>query len=240
MDIDSIPKKYGGNLDFECGNMPVLDSAVKNVLDLASPDQERLFLTAPVKWIDDVDGDMTAVGVGSVDGKERREKVATLHAFAKLALSRSNRPRMERAPTNVQAPQALSTLEPPDTLDGTRIPQQHSAQQDPTAHSGTSNPQAEPVPQLHQVSETRVPIKELASNLRITSETQPVPQSHAITNNQLSQVNGVVPTESAPPVQATTNGRAPQSIAMPPLKIERTLSEFVTPAEEPSQIQAFP
>ena len=41
-----------------------------------------MFLTAPVKWIDGQDGDLVAVGVGSINGKERREKVATLHAYA--------------------------------------------------------------------------------------------------------------------------------------------------------------
>lgn len=63
---------------------PVLDLAVQNVLDLSSPGSADadMFLTAPVKWIDGLDGDLVAVGVGSLHGKERREKVATLHAYA--------------------------------------------------------------------------------------------------------------------------------------------------------------
>ena len=236
MDVDSIPKKYGGNLDFECGKMPVLDAAVKDVLDLASPDLERMFLTAPVKWIDDVDGDMTAVGVGSIDGKERREKVATLHAFAKLALSRSNRPRQERAPNNVQTPQNQSTLALPDPLQGLSVFQQTAAQQDPTLHPSTTPTQAEPVTQLHQVSETKIPTDELAST-HISTEAPIVPQSQAITPDQL---NGILPANSAATTHIEMNGVVPQSITVPPPKIERTLTEFVTPAEEPSQIQAFP
>lgn len=64
---------------------PVLDPAVEDVLTLASPESaeaKKMFLTAPVMWVDGPGGDLVAVGVGSIGGKERRGKVATLHAFA--------------------------------------------------------------------------------------------------------------------------------------------------------------
>ena len=236
MDIDNIPKKYGGNLDFECGKMPVLDAAVKNVLDLASPDLEQLFLTAPVKWIDDVDGDMTAVGVGSIDGKERRETVATLHSFAKLALSRSNRPRIERAPTNTNPQSYLAGGASPSLP----VFQQESKQQDMVSPPGMTVTSAEPVPQLHQVTETRVPIEEPTSNFRPPIEAQPLPQSQAITQGQLEDRNGVFTGNPVVPAQTGIDGPAPQMMAMPPPKFERTQTEFMTPAEEPSQMQAFP
>ena len=236
MDIDSIPKKYGGNLQFECGMMPVLDHAVKNVLDLTSPEIESLFLTAPVKWVDDVDSDMTAVGVGSVDGKERREKVATLHSFAKLALSRSNRPRMERTPTDFR-PQSSSAQ---STLQSAPVAQQNSSQQNMVLSSNIPALQGEPVPQLHQVSETKVPTGEFISNDPNVAEAQPVPQSQSITQAQLQELNGVPVAESVPLAQTQSNGSAPQSIVMPPPKVERTQTEFLTPAEEPSQLKAFP
>jgi hypothetical protein len=85
IDVANIPKKYGGELDFECGMPPVLDAAVRNVLTLSSPDQqsaEALFLTAPVRWVDGPDGDLIALGVGSMNGKPRREVIATLHSEA--------------------------------------------------------------------------------------------------------------------------------------------------------------
>ncbi|MCJ1426343.1 hypothetical protein MMC29_004246 [Sticta canariensis] len=84
IDIANIPKKFGGDLDFESGMTPVLDPAVRAVLNLSSEstDAERLFLTAPVRWIDGPDGDLVALGVGSVNGVQRREMVATMHAHA--------------------------------------------------------------------------------------------------------------------------------------------------------------
>lgn len=224
MDIDNIPKKYGGNLDFRCGMMPVLDPAVKNVLDLASPELEQLFLTAPVKWIDDVDGDMTAVGVGSVDGQERREKIATLHSFAKLALSRSNRPRYERTPTDFRPQSSLASQ---STLQTVPVSQPSSTQQNTLLPPSMTVPQGEPITQFHQVSEP-------------AAEAWPVPRAQLITQVQPEERNGVLLAGSVPSTQPESNGVAPGSIAMPPPKFERTKTEFVTPAEEPSQIQAFP
>jgi len=84
MDIENIPKKYGGKLDFECGKLPVLDSQVRDCLSImGGPNAERLFLTAPVRWMDETDeGEMTALGVGSIDGHQRKEPVAILHSLA--------------------------------------------------------------------------------------------------------------------------------------------------------------
>ncbi len=93
MDIENIPKKYGGKLDFECGKLPVLDSQVRDCLSImGGPNAERLFLTAPVRWMDETDeGEMTALGVGSVDGHQRKEPVATLHSLAVRIATNSSR-----------------------------------------------------------------------------------------------------------------------------------------------------
>ena len=84
IDIENIPKKYGGGLDFVCGVTPVLDKAVLDVLTLSAPGPDALktFLTEPVRWIDGPEGDLVALGVGSVSGVARKEKVATLQAHA--------------------------------------------------------------------------------------------------------------------------------------------------------------
>lgn len=85
IDIANIPKKYGGGLDFESGMAPVLDPAVLDVLSLTAPessDAPKMFLTAPVRWIDGPGGDLVALGVGSSNGVQRRETVATMHAHA--------------------------------------------------------------------------------------------------------------------------------------------------------------
>ena len=82
--MENIPKKYGGGLDFECGKFPVLDQQVKDCLSITpGPDADKFLLTSPVRWIDaGEDGEMSAIGVGSIDGHPRKEHVATLHSLA--------------------------------------------------------------------------------------------------------------------------------------------------------------
>lgn len=63
---------------------PVLDKAVLDVLSLSAPGPDALkpFLTEPVRWIDGPEGDLIALGVGSINRVPRTEKVATLQAHA--------------------------------------------------------------------------------------------------------------------------------------------------------------
>ena len=67
--------------------MPLMDDQVKAALDLKG--SEDMLLTAPARWVDDENGEMMALGVGSIDGHERKERMATLHSLALLTLTRS-------------------------------------------------------------------------------------------------------------------------------------------------------
>ncbi|KAL9018417.1 MAG: hypothetical protein Q9185_004260 [Variospora sp. 1 TL-2023] len=95
MDISSIPKKYGGGLDFECGMRPSIDPEIRKCLDVRDPKLEELFLTGPTRWVDGSEGDMVALSVGSIDGKPHKEAVATMHSWAvRTATGSSNFQRM--------------------------------------------------------------------------------------------------------------------------------------------------
>lgn len=86
IDPANIPKKYGGNLDWEFGMRPVLDPAEEQHIVWASPDpisSNQKWPLGPVKWIPQKDGTLLAMAVGSVDGKERREVIATFHPDGK-------------------------------------------------------------------------------------------------------------------------------------------------------------
>lgn len=72
----NIPKKYGGDLDFEFGMMPQLDPALKEVLDFKGGRAD--FPGGPLYWVDADDGDKAAISVGSVAMKERKDLVAVL------------------------------------------------------------------------------------------------------------------------------------------------------------------
>lgn len=120
IDVANIPKKYGGELDFESGMKPVLDSAVLNVLDFESVNgtsAETTFLTAPVRWIDGKDGDLIALGVGSDHGHERREFIATLRSeVAKHAFPGMSRQNTQSAYSGISRQSTLQQQQPKSVL----------------------------------------------------------------------------------------------------------------------------
>ncbi|KAK9372070.1 uncharacterized protein V1513DRAFT_487325 [Lipomyces chichibuensis] len=75
IDPANLPKKYGGKLDFEFGQMPVLDPALKNVLKWEG--LHTHFPHGPIYWRDNGDH-IVATAIGSVDHKERRETICTV------------------------------------------------------------------------------------------------------------------------------------------------------------------
>lgn len=75
IDPANIPKKYGGELDFEFGQMPVLDPALKELI--AWEDSYTDFPHGPLFWHDR--GEYIELeAVGSVNMRERREMVCKL------------------------------------------------------------------------------------------------------------------------------------------------------------------
>jgi hypothetical protein len=83
IDPANIPKKYGGQLDFEFGMMPVLEPAIENALNWDKPAIQgghRTIPTGPIKWEESSNGKVTAWAVGTENKKLRREVVAELVA----------------------------------------------------------------------------------------------------------------------------------------------------------------
>ncbi|KAI9827499.1 MAG: hypothetical protein M1832_004849 [Thelocarpon impressellum] len=82
----NIPKKYGGELDFEFGMVPNIEPAMEEALEWVAPQSaggsKRTFPMGPVRWEDGTDGSMTAVAVGSVGGKHRHDPIALVRPRA--------------------------------------------------------------------------------------------------------------------------------------------------------------
>jgi len=83
MDIENIPKKYGGKLDYEFGQLPNLDPAIVKELNFINPHTEhgrKTFPTGPIRWRKSSNGELVATAVGSVHGKRRETPIASLRA----------------------------------------------------------------------------------------------------------------------------------------------------------------
>ena len=81
IDQENIPKKYGGTLDYDFGQLPTIDPAYADRLEWKEPKAEgrvRRWPHGPLAWQHRKDGGMDLLAVGSVKGKTRREVIATL------------------------------------------------------------------------------------------------------------------------------------------------------------------
>lgn len=79
MDEENIPKKYGGKLDFNFGDMPMLEPAIADSLDWSDETRKggfRSFPIGPIKWQKGEKGKMQAVAVGSKNGTKRNLPIA--------------------------------------------------------------------------------------------------------------------------------------------------------------------
>ncbi|KAF4632106.1 hypothetical protein G7Y89_g6025 [Cudoniella acicularis] len=79
IDPENIPKKYGGKLEFQFGDRPVLDPVIQKITKWEGGRDN--FPEGPMFWVDnDKEGKaIKAIAVGSVqEGEERREDVCVL------------------------------------------------------------------------------------------------------------------------------------------------------------------
>jgi hypothetical protein len=115
VDMDNIPKKYGGNLDWKFGEMPNLEPAIANSLrwrEQFEQDGHKTLPIGPIKLQYDEQGDLLATAIGTEDGKARQRVIAGLHpadGVARLALS----PGRVESTTSSAIPAALQNGTPP-------------------------------------------------------------------------------------------------------------------------------
>jgi hypothetical protein len=76
IDPANIPKKYGGELDFEFGDMPVPDPAWEGAIEWEG--DFKGFPGGPLYWIHGDDDQMHALAVGSTHEIERKETVCVV------------------------------------------------------------------------------------------------------------------------------------------------------------------
>lgn len=263
MDVSSIPKKYGGDLDFECGMMPSIDPDIRKCLEIKDAKLEELFLTGPTRWIDSEEGEMIALSVGSIDGKPHKEAVATMSSLAVRTATGSSMFQSQRSHPNFSATQLVSqpASQPPSAPQsrpqskGMAIPQTQVQAPPPNAaqpgfQPASKAPQMQPqqMPAPMGSSQQQIPPPsgpaQSASQPATQSATQPALQSAVAPESESTLPNGSVMKSQPAPFDGTTemqNGEAapPKSITMPPPQLSRMETQYMTPATEPSELKHF-
>jgi hypothetical protein len=84
---ENIPKKFGGTLDFNFGDLATVDPAYADSITWkddgssgpnTASGEIRRWPRGPVRWVEREDGNLDLLAVGSLNGKQRREVVATM------------------------------------------------------------------------------------------------------------------------------------------------------------------
>lgn len=78
IDIANIPRRFGGELEYEHGAQPLLDPAIKDILTWEPPSHGSL-PPGPIKWVDEGNGSRVAVAVGTEGYSARRNRIACLY-----------------------------------------------------------------------------------------------------------------------------------------------------------------
>ena len=220
--------------------LPVLDPAVLRVLTLSSPDQASaapMFFAAPVRWVDGEDGDLIALGVGSIDGEPRREKLATLHSHvvqnAFPGISRQNtRNVIEPVASRESSGRLAPATGPPSSAAGGFVPSTMPA---PSAGSipPTGPAPSHPVPPGPSAAQ---PLP--AAGPPAVPSFQPPPVSEA----NLPATSQPRAMQASPmPLTNGIGNAGPGPISLPPQalpsQLQRSGTEYFTPAVDTSELK---
>ena len=117
IDPVNIPKQYGGELEFEFGMTPKLDPTIAKMLRWSNQNTaesaesaNRSYPIGPLKLVDQ-NNEKTIVAVGSVDGKERRETIATFvsrHESLTTEVENSEVPKLNNSPPLASTAEAIT------------------------------------------------------------------------------------------------------------------------------------
>ncbi|CAD6446356.1 7dee53d0-67d9-42c7-8f47-e25709e75d5c [Sclerotinia trifoliorum] len=220
----NIPKKYGGELEFEFGDMPTLDPALEAVATWNGTGT-RAFPGGPLYWVNTKDQEsIQAIAVGSIEKKQRREEVCKV----KKAIKDSDN-------MGTIATDATTETELPISAELLEVPT--AAPSIMTTTSATDSPMNQEIPKEesviqngHSVSSTRPELETFhtaqdgLNNLSITEPAEkviangsPEPQKITTTNQLDPNVNldGAGELSKAPTEQESIHDEIPELPASP-------------------------
>ena len=189
-------------------------------------DAPTFLVASPIRFVQEgEDGDMTALSVGVLDGKQRKEKVAVLHAEATRVATQSSNFQSQRTETVTLPIRSAAADSQPASLDGI-VANSHAATQGGAAPVSQAPPQSQPISNGHVTSQSQPTGIQPAPATEETSKAQPQDQP--------------IPS-SAPLEQPLANGGPPESkpqnltMPPPPTDMERTKTDFFTPPSDAAE-----
>lgn len=193
-------------------------------------DAESLFIASPIRWIDagedGDDGEMTALSVGTLDGKQRKERVAVLHALATRVATHSSNSRSQRTESTTLPSRPATSNGQPASQYG-HVSNVQAVLQNGSAPMGQTTSRSHSVSNGHVIPQSQPTSLQPAPNTDLGAASlhdQPLPGSGPL---QHPLVNG------GPPKGKLQNINMPP----PPTTMEQTKTDFFTPPSDPSEMK---
>jgi hypothetical protein len=242
---DNIPKKYGGNLDWQFGQMPYLDNDMVDTLKWQQDVRDKGHRTlpiGPIKWEYDEGGNLNAIAIGTENNQPRKSVLAGLQLQAGLGLSLS--PGTSRTTIPHQTATSAAASEP-----GVEI-QASAKQEDQQLANGTAHDMSTSNvnPQTTEESALAVgkePLSDTPSNTGIAPQAEVAEVSHqdseevrqGTSHTRLTQQVGThaegTLEDGTPHVR--TDGQGTQHAIMEPRTVGQALKETSLKKEEGEQ-----
>ncbi|KAF2685644.1 CRAL/TRIO domain-containing protein [Lentithecium fluviatile CBS 122367] len=228
IDPDNIPKKYGGNLDFEFGDMPNLEPAIQEAIKWELPSVHKgrnTFPIGPIKWEDGENGAKKAIAVGSEQGKLRNTHILTIPnpVGAKAEVPVVNTPVDElelqllgdgtaTQPPDTEIPNVEDQTPPPsDTPTPSATPKPESQATTSTTPATSSTPSVD-----GGAKETTLPIREGTSDTRYEQQHQTHASGQLADGTPHAAVNDHGHGDKTVTMEPGTVGQAPKDVSIKP------------------------
>ena len=206
----------------------------------SSKDAGTFLVASPIRFVNEDesgdDGELTALSVGTLDGKPRQERVAVLHSLATRVATHSSNVQSQRTePITTTLP-----IRPATSSTG-----QPTSQAEPLANGSAAPAQGSAsVPSQHVLSNGHLTPQPAPATIR-TDASSPHDQSTTIQDSKPLQqqppllASASVSANGGPPEEEVTTTTKPplQNLTMPPPpnEMERTKTDFFTPMSEPAE-----
>jgi hypothetical protein len=232
IDPENIPKKYGGTLDFEFGDMPNLEPSIQNAIEWISPSTHKgknTFPIGPIKWEDGENGARKAIAVGSEHGQPRYKHIFTIpHPVGAKAegFPVVNTPVDE---LELQLAGDGTATQPPDTGDSEiedQTPPSPDTPSSSTTHKIESQVPTATMPTTSLPAPATSSAQESTSNMREgTSGTRYEQQDHTHAAGKL--------TDGTPHAAVNDHGHGDKTVTMEPNTVGQAPKDVSIPPQEP-------
>jgi hypothetical protein len=210
IDVENIPKKYGGNLDFEWGQMPNLEPEIDAAFKWEHPNVQNgrnTFPTGPIAWEKGENGELKAVAVGHENGKPRHRTVFTIPNPVN-ADSSSGRPVVNTPVTEKEL--LLTTVGTHTQPADSEIPNDDTPSSPSDSTTPSSIPQDAP-----QAGSSDLPIRTGTSDTRYEQQTHTHAAGQLAEGTPHAAINDHGHGDKTVTIEPGTVGQAPKDVSIP-------------------------